>query len=184
MRPCSKQILKLMRKVFLIGVLLVITSCATSKITSNKAPDFNEKITKLFIMIKGTDSAEPFFKLFENQLSNFLNIKEIESKTHYFDPLSLESENDVNEKISDYKPNLIMVINQTESRQIMNSNGFGWGFGPTNIGGTFDIKIFQPNSKNLIWRGNLTADGQFGLETSAIKASDKLIKKLIEDGLL
>ena len=77
-----------------------------------------------------------------------------------------------------------MMINQTESRQTINNNGFGWGNTGLNTGGTFDVKIFQPDSKNPVWRANLKADGQFGLETSAKKAVEKLIEKLIEDKLL
>ena len=173
-----------MKKIYSIGILLLLTSCVTSKITSNKSPDFNEKIGKLFIMVKGTDSAQSFFNSFTNQFSSSLNQRGIESQTHYFDPLSLESESDINEKISSYNPNLTMVINQTESRQTVNQNGFGWGYGGTNTGGTFDVRIFQPNSKNPVWRPNLIADGQFGLETSAKKSTEKLIEKLIEDGLL
>jgi len=173
-----------MKKIYSIGILFLLTSCVTSKITSNKSPDFNEKITKLFIMVKGTDSAKSFFKSFTSQFSNSLSQRGIESKTHYFDPLSLESESDINKKNSSYNSNLIMIINQTESRQTINQNGFGWGYGGTNTGGTFDVRIFQPNSKNPVWRGNLKADGQFGLQTSAKKATEKLIEKLIEDGLL
>jgi hypothetical protein len=173
-----------MKKIFLSVTLLVLTSCVTSKITSNKSPNFNEKIEKLFIMVKGSDSAKPFFQSFVVEFRKKLNEKNIESKSHYFSPLSLESESEIDEKISNYKPKLIMMINQTESRQTINNNGFGWGNTGMNTGGTFDVKIFQPNSKNPVWRANLKADGQFGLKTSAKKAVEKLIEKLIEDKLL
>jgi|TARA_B110000977_G_scaffold84987_1_gene113487 hypothetical protein len=173
-----------MKKIFLSVILLVLTSCVTSKITSNKSPNFNEKIEKLFIMVKGSDSTKPFFQSFVVEFRKNLNEKNIESKSHYFSPLSLESENEIDEKISNYNPKLIMMINQTESRQTINNNGFGWGNTGLNTGGTFDVKIFQPDSKNPVWRANLKADGQFGLETSAKKAVEKLIEKLIEDKLL
>lgn len=174
-----------MKKIFLSITLLVFTSCVTSKITSNKSPDFNEKIEKLFITVRGSDTTKSFFQSFVVQLRKKLNEKNIELKSHYFSPLSLESESEVREKISNYNPNLIMTINQTESRQTINNNGFSWGnTGGTYTGGTFDVKIFQPNSKNPVWRANLIADGGFGLETSAKKAVEKLIEKLIEDELL
>ena len=173
-----------MRKIIMIGVLFIASSCVTSKVTSNKSASFNEKIDKLFIMVKGTDSAKTFFNSFTSELTTSLREKGIESNNHYFEPLSLESESDVDIKIQNYNPNLIMIINQTESRQMVNANGFGWGYGASNTGGTFDVKIFQPNAKNPVWRANLKADGQFGLETSAKKACEKLIEKLIEDKLL
>lgn len=179
-----------MKKLLIIVTLFLATSCVTSKITSNKSTDFNDKISKLYIVVKGTDSAEPFFESFTAELGNSLTQKGIESKVKYYDPLSLESENDANQNITDYKPNLVMIINQTESRQTMNSgfnNGFGnagWGYGNSNTGGTFDVKIFQPNSKTPVWRANLKADGQFGLKSAAKKACETLIEKLIEDKLL
>jgi hypothetical protein len=180
-----------MKNIFLSLILLVLTSCVTSKITSNKSPNFNEKIEKLFITVKGSDNTKSFFQSFVVEFRKKLNEKNIKSKSHYFSPLSLESENEIDDKISNYNPKLIMTINQTESRQTINNNnnGFGWGntgWGNTglNTGGTFDVKIFQPNSKNPVWRANLKADGQFGLETSAKKAVEKLIEKLIEDKLL
>ncbi len=168
-----------MKKTLIIGLLFFATSCVTSKITSNKSSDFNKKIGKLYVLVKGTDSAKPFFESFTNELSASLNAKSIESEVKYLDQLSLESENEINQAISDYGGNLLMVINQTESRQTINNN-----YGAYNTGGTFDVKIFQPNSENPVWRANLKADGQFGLKTSAKKACEKLIEKLIEDNLL
>ena len=179
-----------MNKILIIGLLFLATSCVTSKITSNKSTDFNEKIAKLYIILKGSDSAEPFLKSFATELSNSLTEKGIESKVNYSDPLSLESESEANQNITDYKPNLLLIVNQTESRQTMNggfNNGFGnagFGYGTMNTGGTFDVQIIQVNSKNLVWRGNLKADGQFGLKSSAKKACETLIEKLIEDKLL
>ncbi len=179
-----------MKKILIIGILFLATSCVTSNITSNKSKDLNEKISKLYIIVKGTEEAEPFFKSFTAELGNTLKLKGIESKVKYSDPLSLESDSDVDQNINEYKPNLIMIVNQTESSQTMNSgfnNGFGnvgWGYGSSTTGGTFDVKIFQPNSKNPVWRANLKTYGQFGLKSSAKKACEKLIEKLIEDSLL
>tara|TARA_R110002167_G_scaffold177533_1_gene377330 strand:- start:80 stop:619 length:540 start_codon:yes stop_codon:yes gene_type:complete len=179
-----------MKKIYLIGILILLSSCVTSKITSNKLPGFDEKISKLFILVKGSDSSKSFFQSFVFSLRKELNEKNVELRSHYFSPLSLETENDVEIKISDFGPNLIMSINQTESRQTINTNGFGnnafgWGFNNGyNSGGTFDVKIFQPNSKKPVWRANLKADGQMGLEGAAEKAVEKLIEKLIEDKLL
>lgn len=179
-----------MKKIFIISILLSLLGCTTSKIVSNKSITFNEKLSQLYIVVNGTDSAEPFFKSFTSELVRSLDQKAVKTIVKYADPLSLESENDFNQVINDYKPKLIMTINQTESRQTMNNGvnsgfgNFGWGNGSSTTGGTFDVKIFQPNSKNPVWRANLKADGQFGLESSAKKACEKLIEKLIEDNML
>ncbi|MEZ4797723.1 MAG: hypothetical protein R2785_11215 [Flavobacteriaceae bacterium] len=174
-----------MKKALVFGFLFLATSCVTSKITSNKSPNFNEKISKLYVMVKGTDSAKPFFYSFTDELRASLKSKGIESTVKYIDPLSLESESDINQGINDFGANLIMIINQTESRTTVN-NGYGWGWGSsgTNTGGTFDVQIFQLNSKNPVWRANLKADGSFGLKSSAKLACEKLIGKLLQDSLL
>ena len=180
----------MMKKIYLIGILILLSSCVTSKITSNKLSGFDEKISKLFITVKGSDSSKSFFQSFVVSLRKKLKKKNVELRSHYYSPLSLETENDVEIKISDFGPNLIMSINQTESIQTINNSGFGnntfgWGFNNGyNTGGTFDVKIFQPNSKKPVWRANLKANGQMGLGESAEKAVKKLIEKLIEDNLL
>ncbi len=171
-----------MKKIYAIVLFLLLTSCVTSKITSNKAPDFNEKITKLFIVIKVTENTKYFFSSFTTSFIASLKERGIEVKTHYLDPLSLESESDIDEKITLYNPNLTMIINQTESRQTVSV--FGFGATGTTTGGTFDIRIFQPSSKNPVWRANLSVDSSLELETAAKKANKKIIEKLIEDGLL
>jgi hypothetical protein len=180
----------MMKKIYLIGILILLSSCVTSKITSNKLSGFDEKISKLFITVKGSDSSKSFFQSFVVSLRKKLKKKNVELRSHYYSPLSLETENDVEIKISDFGPNLIMSINQTESIQTINNSGFGnntfgWGFNNGyNTGGTFDVKIFQPNSTKPVWRANLKANGQMGLGESAEKAVKKLIEKLIEDNLL
>ncbi|SCY58662.1 hypothetical protein [Flavobacterium caeni] len=182
-----------MKKIaFTIGMFWLLTGCAT-KVASNKATDFTHKITKLYIVVKGTDSAEKFLRKFTENFTSHLTASGIEHAELFMDPLSLESDEDVHKKIQAFAPNLVMTISQTESRRTTNGGynpgfhggtGFAIGGGSSVTGGTFDIKMFTPGSTKPVWRGNLKADAQFGLASSASKANEKLIKKLIEDGLL
>ncbi|MFA0961664.1 hypothetical protein AB9P05_07645 [Roseivirga sp. BDSF3-8] len=162
------------------GLILLLSGCVSTNITSNKAPGYTGKIERLYIMVRGSDSAKPFFNSFNNSLSESLKSRGIETSYYYFDPLSLENEDDVMNKINEFGPNLVMMIQQTESRSTMNQ--YGWG--STNTGGTFDIKLLEPDSKSPVWRANLKADAQFGLTESARRSSEKLIEKLILDKLL
>lgn len=171
-----------MKKAVSILALFILTSCGTSHIASNKSPDFNEKISRLFIMIKGADSSHQFFQRFTGDFNIALEEKGIESETYYFDHLSLDPESDINGKISSYQPNLTMTINQTESRKLVTSHGFISS--TTDTGGSFEVQIFQPNSKKPVWKAYLQADSEFGLEIAAKKACQKLITQLIEDKLL
>jgi hypothetical protein len=62
-------------------------------------------------------------------------------KVKYLNPLSLESENDINQAISNYGANLFMIINQTESSAYAPGSGSG---------GRFDVNIFQKNSESPV----------------------------------
>ncbi|KAB8151519.1 hypothetical protein EZY14_018535 [Kordia sp. TARA_039_SRF] len=169
-----------MKKIFPFVLLLLLTSCVSSNIRSNKSPDFNEKIAKLFVLGKVVDNAKFFYGSLATNFVASLKERGIEVKTYYVDPLSLESDEDIAKRIEIYNPNLVMIISQTESR--VTTDGFGFKGEVT--GGTFDIKIFQPNSKNPVWRANLTADSTLNLKDAAKRANKRLVEKLIEDGLL
>ncbi|MEM6721286.1 MAG: hypothetical protein AAF611_18305 [Bacteroidota bacterium] len=169
-----------MKKIIPLVFVLLLTSCVTSNIRSNKSPDFNEKITKLFVIGKVADNSKFFYGSLATNFVASLKDRGVEVRTYYIDPLSLEPEEDITKRIKLYNPNLIMMISQTESR--VQSDGFG--FVGVASGGTFDVKIFKPNSKNPSWRANLKIDTAANLENAAKKANQTLVEKLIEDGLL
>ncbi|HMI06993.1 MAG TPA: hypothetical protein VK528_05580 [Flavobacterium sp.] len=189
-----------MKKLLLIGLLLVIAGCGIkTHIDSNKSPDFSEKITKLYILVKQSDSSKPFLYPFVTNFETELTAKGIAFEEYYMDPLSLESEEDIQKKIQDYGPNTVMIISQSESRITHSSHtnsGFGSGFnngyggfggsssGRTISGGTFDIKIFKPAGKNPVWRANLSADTPSGIKKAVKKANEIFIEKLISDKLI
>jgi len=51
-------------------------------------------------------------------------------------------------------------------------------------GGTFDLKLFEKSAENLIWSGELTAYGEYGIGMAVNKASENLISKLVGDGIV
>jgi len=169
-----------MKKLILVFTVILSAGCVTTQVTSNKAPGFTEKIDRLYVMVRGSDSAKPFFTSFTNALSLSLKSKGIETEYYYFDPLSLDSDEDIMKKVDEFEANILMVINQTESRNVSGQ----WGLITTNTGGTFNIRLFEPTSDSPIWRAKLEADASFGLTESAKNASKKLIQKLEVDNLL
>ena len=176
-----------MRKIALtIGVVCFLMGCST-KIASNKATDFSEKITKLFIIVKGTETSQSFLDKLTENFGAHLAENGIPYQKFQMEALSLESEEDIQKKVVEFGPNLVMMISQTESRRTTNGGfspgfngpGFGFGGGTSAVtGATFDIKLYRPGSQNPVWRGNLKADAQFGLASSAKKANEKMIKNL------
>jgi predicted ester cyclase len=156
-------------------------SCVNSKITSNKAPDFNEKIVRLYLVIKNSKGAKEFSYSFKTAFLHGLSAKQIVSDYYVMDELALESDKDINEKISKFNPQVLMIMTQTESKGYREVN-FG---GSNNIsGGIFDIKIMLPKSDKVIWRANLEAYGDTGIDAAVEKAAKKLLDKLIIDKLI
>jgi predicted nucleic acid-binding Zn-ribbon protein len=174
----KKTILLKLAVAFVVGTLL--SSCAITKIQSNKAEDFNEKVHKVFITVRGSDGSKPYMKKLINSLRDELQTANIESSEYFFDPLSLETSKEIEKQIADYGPDVVMTINQTEMRAT--ANPYGWGSAQT--GATLDIKLFKRNSEKPIWRASLKADGQYGLNTTSLKSAKKIVAKLSEDGLI
>ena len=141
-------------------------------------------MTKVFIMIKGEEQTRPFFDAFTIKFCSAIGRKGVDYRIYKFNNAYPESNNDVDEKISSYRPNLVMVINQTVASYTETINSIGWSSGGAYTGGTFNVKLFQPNVKDPVWDANLEAYASLGLEMSAKKASEKLVKKLIEDQVL
>lgn len=165
--------------------VLLFGSCVSTSIRSNKAPDFNEKITKIYLLMRGSDSANDFFFDFRNELNKYFKVKGIEMKSYAFDPLSLETEQQLMERINEYQPQVVMLVNQTEARSTSNAY-YGWNLGrySTPTGGTFDVQLRGPNEEKILWRASLNTDGNFGIATTATKAAKQLYQKMEEDGLI
>jgi len=81
-----------------------------------QAPDFTQKIERLYIMVRGAEEAKTFFRSFNSELILSLRERGIEAQYYYFEPLSLDSDEDILNNINKFKANIVMMINQTETR--------------------------------------------------------------------
>jgi hypothetical protein len=160
---------------------IFLPGCVTSKIESNKAPDFNEKISKIYLVIKSAKGAKEFSYSFKTAFLHALMEKGVTSDYYIMDELALESDKEINEKISKFNPQLVMTMTQTESKTHSTYN-FG---GSNNIsGGIFDIKILMPRSEKPVWRASLEAFGENGIDRAVEKSVKKLIDKMKIDKLI
>ncbi len=91
-------------------------------------------------------------------------------------PLSLETDAEIENNINDFKPTQLMIIKQT---QVNSLNG-------KINGGTIEISIIDGTDKKIAWKGLLDVFyGDFGNAYTGANASlTKFANKLIEDGLL
>lgn len=158
-----------------------ISACTSSKIVSNKAPEFTEKLSKIYLVMRSASGAKEFSYTFKTKFLKALADRGITSAYHIVDPLSLESDKQINEKIFLFNPQVIMVIAQTESQSY---SGYNRSTSDNVYGGVFDIKILQPGSDAPIWRASLETHGETGIGSSVDKAVKKLVEQLIKDKMI
>lgn len=169
------------RNLFVLAIIIAVSSsCTTTKIDSKKSPDFNQKVTKIFLTVRGSEGSKKLMKPLTTSLQAELRNHGVESSNHYFDPLSLETEKDLMEKIKGYNPDVVMTIVQTERRSTSGQ------YGNAETGATLDIRLFIPNQDNPVWRASLKVDGNFEVAPgSAVKQStSRIVEKLKMDGII
>lgn len=133
------------------------------------------------MIIHSAKGAKEFSYVFKTKFLNELGYRGVTSDYYIADPLALESEMDIKDKVARFNPQVVIVMNQTESKLYQSYN---WGASNNINGGTFDIKIFLPGSDAPVWRGNLEVYGPYGIEGAIDKSVKKLIVKFKEDNLI
>ena len=165
---------------FLIIVIFTQYSCSTTKLTSNKSSDFNEKIKSVYIIINTAKSATKFSKAFGEEFKKVLMEKGTTSEIYVIEPLSLDGEKEINEKISAFNPQVLMTIIQTE----VQTNTAYMGAMKTFAGGVYDIKITTPQNETAIWRASLEFSVNSPINMTVPGLVKDLIKKMTKDKLL
>lgn len=159
--------------------LLSFSSCVQTRMTSNKAEWYGGKLTKTYIIINSVKPMETYSLALGDQLNSSLLSKNIISEYHVRDPLSLESDKDIEKRIQKYSPSQLIIFNQTA---ITSGSGIH--------GGTYEVQIIKADNKRIIWKGYLSTYSQFPVslrifrDKSVRKNLEKLIEKWQEDGLI
>jgi len=165
---------------FALGFIITLaSSCTTTKIDSNKSPNFNQKVSKIFLTVRGSEGSKEFMKPLTTSLVSELTTHGVECNYYTFDPLSLETDKDLIEKIKIYNPDVVMTVVQTERRVTSGS------MGRAETGATLDIRLFIPNQDNPVWRASVKVDGNFEVALNPAKQTTaKIIEKLKMDGII
>ena len=175
-----------MKLIFLTLCPILLFSCVVTHIESNKDPNFTKRIGVLHIIVRGIHSSDKYLFTMADYLSDELNKKGIKTTLERVNPLSLESDKEMMDRINKLNPDALMVINLTESRRTINRNGYNvfTNENTTSNGATVDIKLFQPSSDKPFWRANCNSDSQVGQGAGGKKSAQKIIEKLIADQLI
>jgi len=175
-----------MKLILLALCPILLFSCTVTHIESNKDPNFTKRIGVLHIIVRGSHKSDKYLFTMADYLGDELNKKGIKTTVERANPLSLESDKEMIERINKLNPDALMVINQTEVRKTTSRNGYNifTNENSTSNGATIDIKLFQPSSDKPVWRANCNSDSQVGQGAGGKKSAQKIIEKLIADQLI
>jgi hypothetical protein len=160
-----------------LALAMSLESCVPTSIISKKSPDFNKEISRIYILVDGSDRAEEYFKSLGRHLFIHLISHEIETEIHVFDPLSLETDKEVFTKVGKFHPDAIMTIQMTE----------GWSRGWTLYGlsgATLDLKILDPSAETIFWRASFRVYSSLLLENTSKTSAKRIVSKLLDDNVL
>lgn len=175
-----------MKLILLALCSVLFFSCTVTHIDSNKDPNFTKRIGVLHIIVRGSHKSDVYLYTMADHLSDELNKKGIKTTVERANPLSLESDKEMIDRINKLNPDALMVINQTEMRTTINRNGYNvfTNSNATSSSSTIDIKLFQLSSDKPVWRANCISDTNAGQGSSGKKSAQKIIEKLIADQLI
>ncbi|MGM0589501.1 MAG: hypothetical protein ACQETE_13855 [Bacteroidota bacterium] len=182
-----------MRKTSLFLFLIVLLSgCVSAEVTTNKAPDFDQKIDNVLVIMRGSSMADPFFSSMKSQMAQEFTTHGITSNIYITNPvpfgdndLSLESEEEkmkqmkmeIEKQILLAGPDYIMFITQTLAKD-MNQDL------DTQRGGVYDIRLFSRLLNKMVWRAKLDSYSGMGPSENARIGTEKLFDKMQLDQLL
>ena len=146
---------------FIFVVLIsLLQGCTSTKIVSNKETGFTKNLRKFFIFINNTQDSKSFWKAMADKLREEFTHRGIESVSYQRDPLSLETDEDFNKKISDYAPEALLIIKQTVTSG-------DWRVGD------YELSLIDGETKKSVWKSTLKIHS-----TGAIYMSNACYRKL------
>ena len=160
---------------FLLFVFLMVLvhSCTTVNIIANKQTSYTKKPKKIYIVGTCSKIANVFCTGLINGLKPALNDKGILVDGFVSDPLSLETEQDINKKIAQYDPQAVLRIQQT-------ANGSSVA--------VFELTLIDSETSKNVWKGELqiSADQYSSIEDVGIinKAVKQLLTQLSHDDII
>lgn len=158
----------------LIIIIIIIQSCISTKITSNKGADYTKQPKKIFILMNNAKETNEFCSVLLARLKKKLLEKGVQSDSYRRNPLSLETEKDIDSKINNYAPEALMVMQQ---KIIYSTNG-------RVDGEKLEISLIDDETKKTVWKSEFEFHAMLRMTDAVDKSIKKIIKKLIDDKLV
>ncbi|RVT98054.1 hypothetical protein EOD41_18375 [Mucilaginibacter limnophilus] len=166
-----------MKKILLLActvIVLCLQACISANIQSNKQATYTRQPKKVYFIVNAGSESKKFTANFINSLQKALMAKGIENNGHQYDPLSLDSNEDIEKRINGYDPEALLIIKQT--RVTMMNGGAG--------AGVFEVGLVDKETKKQVWKGVLDVTGPFTMPETASKAVKTLMQKMQQDKLV
>ena len=143
-------------------------------VESNVDPDYDGTLSRAFVALEGGGDFEGYIQDLGLALQSELRGRGVVSEVYVRDELSLDGRADIEERISTFGPDGILIISQTEASYV---NGAASGT-------RFKATLMVPGRDGPVWRAAISSDtGGFGGAGSTIQLADKIVSKMEEDGL-
>jgi hypothetical protein len=161
--------MKIVNHLFAIAVVvLIIQSCATVNMKSNKQANYYKQPKKIYIVTNCDGDYKEFCMGVMNGLKDNLAKKGIKANGYLRDALSLDSDGEINKKITDYSPEAVLSIKQT-----LTGDGIA----------AFELTLIDGETKKNVWKGSFdlavgyysTAEDQGVINKSVKAIMDQLI---------
>ena len=162
-------------KIQVLGLLIICTSCLSVKISSIKSDEPIKPIKKLFVSLRGSKATEVFFENMRFGLYEGFNKRTVQSSYYIKRALSLETDADVQKRMSDFAADNVIIIELSELQS-----------GTSQIDNTvysFDIRLMNQENTKILWRATLDLNSSVKSEAAAKNAAASIITKMDEDGL-
>ena len=162
------------KRAALVALALCLSLSGCVSIESNRDPSFDKRVGRIYVMMRGGDRAERFMNNLGGQIQQAFQKRGVRSEVYVVDPLSLEGESEVRERVSAFNPDAVLVVVQTEQSFY---NG-------VSAGGRFELGLFELGSDKPVWKAKLNTDtGGYGMGSSE-QVAEKIVARMVEDRLL
>ena len=158
----------------LILLVIFLQSCFTAKIESHKQEGYNQKLQKIYLIVNGAKESKTFSDGLLSGLNTKFKEKNVLTEGFVRDPLSLDTDEDIQKRIDDFNPDGLLILKQTRISYTNNAI----------TGGTFELTLIDGKTKKPVWKGLVDVFGSLGINGSIGTSVNNLIKKLEQDQLI
>lgn len=168
------------KSIYLITTaIFVLSACASNRwVASNKAANYTDQPKKIFFRVE-VAQADPFWgaefiRALELELARSLQARQVTANYTAFNPVSLETAEDVKKAIEAFAPDAILTITKTVP---YNDNDLQIN--------NLDIKMMNVTQDKILWRGSLNRSGMLWVGSNGgTQCAKAIVNRLSKDGLV